>query len=899
MGKKFFSISLTIILAVSIHFLYCSHESISGSNGPVWEYGDIIKDTMIDCSVQDVVISCPGKISIFIPAGIINRPAQLKIRELDSYPESNDDHLKMLKVYDVTIDSLHFFQDSLQITFPYEIIEAQNGIFGNRVGAAWYLDSLKKWHTFSDVKIDSINRTISFFTNHLTKLGKFGWNNLQGFTDFYNTVHFTIYWTENKVPSNSMYLTPYPAMQTGTDPHFISDMGYYLEQAYDTIVKNGLSLPSKIDVYVQDISPDDGRASFLGYIMINNTFKNGKSLTDALPSVCAHELLHISQDYYYMQLFSEYTSKWWLEATAVLADRMVWPAKTVHEAESYADEVLINQLHNPWDDCNSDPEYYTAGGFLSYLSAFRTGNKLNVPQIIKECGKATTVSYIRTILDEYIKSTLGGSGIGQEYCNYIIWAQSQNGHIDIQNSAPVTKGGNFNCVTAIFPYNTEMKSNILTLQRLSVRYVKVKPSDTTISAVSVSVPNKDPDIYCAVYVSSPAGTFLSKVMESGDSTVVGLKPKTEWVDILCVNKHKDNAASITINTRAVMKPFITSISPSEGKPGDIVTINGVNLGDNIGDTLFFGSIKATSISSWTQKSIKATVPAGAHGCLVSVKSDNITSNLKQFTITGIPQITSVGTYSTVNRAGNSIFDLSGTGFGFTQGKVFFGSAEAQVVSNQWGDKIIKIRIPFDAIVDSITVITANGQPSTPYYKDYISIPEYLNNMKEFDVYIAGTATFMWNDCNGAGSETKKVYTGASPTGMDGCVFSPFAYSCSTSTNSADIKTNVYISVNHGTRPGLTTISGTCTKICDYGSNPDGASDMDVYTVSFKELPLYDTLQCQFGIFGPGAVNYFTSIDLKEYRWNEACSTTVIRSANTLTCTDSTYRGDGVMVNIIE
>ncbi len=893
--------TLFIILFFStfLFFVFCSNDPLSSNDKNSWEYGVTIKDTLVDPSITDVLINCPGAISIRIPAGTSNQPLQLLIRNLDSYPDGNGDFLKMLSVYDVTLGNMNKFATPLEITFPFDASEAANGIFGNRVGAAWYIDSLQSWHVFADPVIDTVNRTITIRSDHLTKLAKYGWKNLQGFTHYHRTPHFTIYWAEGKVPSNTLYISPFTLGHTGTIPHYIEDMSLYLEQAYDTLTSKGLSLPGQTEVYVQDISPDDGRASFLGYILINNTLKTDseKSMAEALPSVCAHELLHISQDYYYMQLFSDYSSKWWLEATAVLADRMVWPAKKIFEAEHYADMSIINQLHRPWDDCNSDPEYYIAGGFLSYLSAFRTGSRLNVAEIIKEAGKATTLSYIRTILDNYIKTSLSGQGIGQEYCDYLKWAQSQNGHINLPISAPSPKS-NFGCVSNCFLTDNSIKNNALTLSRLSAHFIKIKPSDTTVSAAVIKLSQKDAGLHCAIYRSSPGSSTLIKPLEMADSATVNFNSKTEWFDVLIVNMNKDNSGNITVSTKGLTKPFISSISPSQGKPGDLVTINGKNLGDNNGDTLFFGSVRATSISSWTNTSIKATVPQGAQGCLVSVKSDNITSNMKQFTITGIPQIISVETYSSVNRAGNSIFDLIGTGFGITPGEVFFGTVPAPVVSDMWGDKIIKVQIPFNATTDTITVKTANGQVSAPYPKDFISIAEYLDHMKEFEVYIAGEATFSWSDCNGGGSETRKVYTGSSSTGMN-CTFSQNSYVCTLSSQNAEYKVSVSLTINKGATPHLTTISGTSIRNVYYGSAPDGTYNRDEYKVTFTNVPLYDSTQCQFGAFGPLSSNYLTSIDLKEYRWSEACSTMVVKSATALSYTDSSYRGDGIVINNLE
>ena len=101
-------------------------------------------------------------------------------------------------------------------------------------------------------------------------------------------------------------------------------------------------------------------------------------------------------------------------------------------------------------------------------------------------------------------------------------------------------------------------------------------------------------------------------------------------------------------------PSITSITPSYGLPGMVVTITGNNFGStggsgrgkkSSGNTgkgasyVSFNGVQATNYSEWTDAEVKAAVPAGATTGPVTVTSPYGTSNGVNFTVTDRPHAT--------------------------------------------------------------------------------------------------------------------------------------------------------------------------------------------------------------------------------------------------------------------
>jgi outer membrane protein assembly factor BamB len=98
--------------------------------------------------------------------------------------------------------------------------------------------------------------------------------------------------------------------------------------------------------------------------------------------------------------------------------------------------------------------------------------------------------------------------------------------------------------------------------------------------------------------------------------------------------HGAASPSSTYTIQVTTAPYVASISPTSGGVGTLVTINGYGFEATQGSNYVnFGSVKATSYSSWTNTQIKVYVPSGvASGTLqVVVYMTSIASNALNFT----------------------------------------------------------------------------------------------------------------------------------------------------------------------------------------------------------------------------------------------------------------------------
>ena len=86
--------------------------------------------------------------------------------------------------------------------------------------------------------------------------------------------------------------------------------------------------------------------------------------------------------------------------------------------------------------------------------------------------------------------------------------------------------------------------------------------------------------------------------------------------------------------RAQTSPQVSSLSASNGKVGDEVTIKGINFGRNMGSSyVSFGSTKVSAYTAWSASEITCEVPSGITGDVqVTVTTDAGTSNGKSFTV---------------------------------------------------------------------------------------------------------------------------------------------------------------------------------------------------------------------------------------------------------------------------
>jgi hypothetical protein len=155
-------------------------------------------------------------------------------------------------------------------------------------------------------------------------------------------------------------------------------------------------------------------------------------------------------------------------------------------------------------------------------------------------------------------------------------------------------------------------------------------------------------------------------------------------------------------------PEVSSVQPNSGIPTVTqVTVYGSNFGDTQGSsTLLLGTREATSIASWSDTQIVATVPRGSMKGTVVVERNGITGSPIPFN-TLAPKITSITPMSA--SAGREVV-ISGAYFGASQGDSILRFNVTPVRATTWSDTSIKATIPATAITGDV-VLLVNDSPS--------------------------------------------------------------------------------------------------------------------------------------------------------------------------------------------
>jgi hypothetical protein len=141
--------------------------------------------------------------------------------------------------------------------------------------------------------------------------------------------------------------------------------------------------------------------------------------------------------------------------------------------------------------------------------------------------------------------------------------------------------------------------------------------------------------------------------------------------------------------------------------GDSVVISGSNFGadQGWGSVTFNGTY--ASVASWSDTSIKVTVPVGAtSGSVVVTAWGGVSSAGVPFTVSIPGPI--ISTLNPANGPVGTSVTISGTGFGSTQGTVSIGGASASIAS--WSDTRIVVAVP-DQALSGVVIVTAQGVDS--------------------------------------------------------------------------------------------------------------------------------------------------------------------------------------------
>lgn len=417
-------------------FCVCEHNSgnpVASDQDNPSEEKILQVESSIVTDTGDVTISFCDSVLLTIPQGTSSVPITATIKEVTNIPFPTEVNAGL--IYDVSLSCSTLFSPPLKFTFPYDPSKVENV---DSLKPVFYNESKEKWETYPVFAVDRATNTISFETDHLTPVGYFEFITNGGYPHKFVKDSVTVYYTYDSIHEPMSYsdYAPIetswhlPTTDTNWAPEYVQDIVHYINEARTLFAQHPDSLEitkGNINIYVKNLGGSDGEyGSVSGAIYIKNTVKLPTKIStltnqDVLKSNCAHELLHLIQDNYYVMNKGNF-GLWWLEATATQAGRMLWGDDIEYsESELFSidyNNVLLENLSKPWDDCSSDPAWYLAGCFLQYLSTYREGTKLSIAKAIKQGGSGSDI--MRVMLNKIIVEDLGTS-ITSEYEDYVLY----------------------------------------------------------------------------------------------------------------------------------------------------------------------------------------------------------------------------------------------------------------------------------------------------------------------------------------------------------------------------------------------------------------------------------------------------------------------------------------------
>ncbi|MFO7867963.1 MAG: C10 family peptidase [Bacteroidales bacterium] len=424
-------------------------------------YGDVLFNDFISPSDTTHTSIVVDSIEVIIPPGFSYEDVRLTIVKLHNTPSFPNNVKSTGTAYDVTLSNSSIFDIPLIIKLKNIQPEDIDTTDLLSYTGAYFDEKNNQWEPYDNSVISRTDSSITFLTNHLTKLS---WYQIQHglYTDYYTKDRVSVYYTygsqdivqysdyENNLKKTGLHSwnNTNTEPKDGGNPYMIQDIAEYVNQIMNTFELKGLSVPEHFRVYVKtDVDENAygyvGFASYLsskGYLTLNTVFVNGQS---SLQNTLAHEYMHYTQDYYMTVLLD---NMFWMEAHAPLASRLVWnednlPLSDVeitlaksHEPRKGFNSIL-DILQKPWDNAGTAPviekfsvnsgDANLASTFLHYMRSYRTGEKLDIVQLLTDNTWSSAIEHAtwRTYLNSEIQSQLN-SDIGTEYANFVTFLLS-------------------------------------------------------------------------------------------------------------------------------------------------------------------------------------------------------------------------------------------------------------------------------------------------------------------------------------------------------------------------------------------------------------------------------------------------------------------------------------------
>jgi hypothetical protein len=163
----------------------------------------------------------------------------------------------------------------------------------------------------------------------------------------------------------------------------------------------------------------------------------------------------------------------------------------------------------------------------------------------------------------------------------------------------------------------------------------------------------------------------------------------------------------------LLTPTINNPASPGAPVGGSVYVNGTGFGSSQGSGALQLNGASLSVGSWSDTSIKFTVPSGAASGPVTVATSRVTSNSSQFTL--IEAASATGVSPSSGTVGSSTV-ITGAGFGATQSNStvnFYGATATTITS--WSDTSITLAVPSGAATGNVTVTVVGNTATGPVF----------------------------------------------------------------------------------------------------------------------------------------------------------------------------------------
>jgi RHS repeat-associated protein len=311
------------------------------------------------------------------------------------------------------------------------------------------------------------------------------------------------------------------------------------------------------------------------------------------------------------------------------------------------------------------------------------------------------------------------------------------------------------------------------------------------------------------------GSSATSITSWSDSQIVAIVPSSASTGPVTVVENGVGGNQNVVFT--FYNPVISSLLPPAGPVGGSITISGSGFGNSHTNSqgtsiVNFNGVSA-NISSWSDTSITATVPANATSGPVTITESGITSSGVQFSV--IEAATVTGLSPTSGPVGTSVV-ITGTGFGATQSDsvLFFYGATATNITN-WSDTSITATFPAGAASGPVSVTVAGISASGPAFTltTTTSLSDSLGNSTTYAAEVVG-GQWLFTDSQGSGCST------CNARGVIHNIYDSLGNVLSTTDALGNVTTNTYDSSNNLLSQS-TPLNGTTVATTSYTYNGFG------------------------------------------------------------------------------